>query len=89
MFGFITSCWVESCPTSATPWTVVYQATVLCPWGFSGQEYWSWLPVPSAGDLPNPGIKPGSSALQGDSLPTELRGKPSLWVAILNVHGFF
>ena len=43
--------------------------------GFSGQEYWSGLLFPSPVDLPNPGIKPGSPALQVDSLPTELRGK--------------
>ena len=46
--------------------------------GFSRQEYWSGLPVPSPGDLPDPGIKPGSPALQTDSLPTELWGKPQL-----------
>ena len=53
----------------ATPWTVAYQA----PWsmGFSRQEYWSGLPFPSPGDLPNPGIKPGSPALQTDALPSE------------------
>ena len=45
--------------------------------GFSRQEYWSGLPFPSPGDLPNPGIKPGSPALQADSLPTEPWGKPS------------
>ena len=38
---------------------------------FSKQEYWSGLPFPSPGDLPNPGIKPGSSALQEDSLTSE------------------
>ena len=43
---------------------------------FSRQEYWSGLPFPSPGDLPNPGIKPGSPALQADPLPTELQGKP-------------
>ena len=46
--------------------------------GFSRQEYWSGLPFPSPGDLPNPGIKPRSSALQTDSLPSELSGKPSI-----------
>ena len=40
--------------------------------GFSGQEYWSGLPGPPPGDLPNPGIKPGSPALQADSLLFEL-----------------
>ena len=39
--------------------------------GFSRQEYWSGLPLPSPGDLPDPGIKPGSPALQADSLPSE------------------
>ena len=40
--------------------------------GFSRQEYWSGLPFPSPGDLPDPGIEPGSPALQADSSPTEL-----------------
>ena len=40
--------------------------------GFSEQEYWSGLPFPSPGDLPDPGIAPGSPVLQADSLPTEL-----------------
>ena len=39
---------------------------------FSRQEHWSGLPFPSPGDHPNPGIEPGFSALQADSLPTEL-----------------
>ena len=43
---------------------------------FSRQEYWSGLPFPSPGDLPNPGIRPRSPALQTDSLPSELPGKP-------------
>ena len=43
--------------------------------GFSRQEYWSGLPFPSPGDLPNLGIKPRSPALQADALPTELQGK--------------
>ena len=42
--------------------------------GFSRQEYWSGLPFPSPGHLPNPGIEPRSPALQADSLPTELVG---------------
>ena len=45
----------------ATPWTVAYQA--LLPMGFSWQEYWSELPFPSPGDLPDPGIEPRSPAL--------------------------
>ena len=43
--------------------------------GFSRQEYWSGLPFPSPGDLPNPGIEPGSPALQADALPSELPRK--------------
>ena len=42
---------------------------------FSRQEYWTGLPFPSTGDLPNPGIKPGSPTLQADSLPSEPPGK--------------
>ena len=48
----------------------------LCPWGFSRQEYWSGLPCPPPGDLPNFGIEPRSPALQADSLPSEPPGKP-------------
>ena len=44
--------------------------------GFPGEEYWSGLPFPSPGDLPNLGIEPWSPALHADSLPTELQGKP-------------
>ena len=54
----------------ATPWTVAYEAPGSM--GFSRQEYWSGLPFPSPGDLPDPGIEPRSSALQVDSLLTEL-----------------
>ena len=44
--------------------------------GFSRPEYWSGLPFPSPGELPNPGIKPRSPALQEDFLPSEPPGKP-------------
>ena len=64
----------KSCPTLATPWTVACQAPLFM--RFSKQEYWSGLPFPSLGDLPNRGIKPRSSALQADSLLTEPWGKP-------------
>ena len=46
---------------------------------FSRQEYWSGLPFPSPGDLPNTGIKPGSPALQADALPSEPPGKTIYW----------
>ena len=57
----------------ATPWTVAYQAPPSM--GFSRQECWSGLPFPSPGDLPDPGIKPGSPVLQADALPSEPPGK--------------
>ena len=50
----------------ATPWTVAYQASPSM--GFSRQEYWSGVPLPSPGDLPDPGIEPGSPALEADAL---------------------
>ena len=50
------------------PWTVACQAPLSME--FSRQEYWSGLPFPSPGDLPDPGIEPGSPALQADSLPS-------------------
>ena len=51
----------------ATVWTVAYHDSPSV--GFSRQEYWSGLPFPSPGDLPNPGIEPGSPALQADKPP--------------------
>jgi len=48
-----------------TPWTVAYQAPPSM--GFSRQEYWSGLPFPSPGDLPDPGIEPTSPASQADT----------------------
>ena len=59
----------------ATPCTVTYQAPLST--GFSRPECWSGLPFPSPGDLPNPGIEPGSPALQTDALPSEPLGKPT------------
>ena len=59
-----------------TPWTVAYQAPQSME--FSRQEYWSGLPFPPPGDLPNPGIEPGSPALQADALSSEPPGKPPL-----------
>ena len=63
----------------ATPWTVAYQAPPFM--GFSRQEYWSGLPLPSPGDFPDPGIEPRSPALRVDALPSEPPGKfpKDLW----------
>ena len=58
----------------ATPWTVAYQAPPST--GFSRQEWWSGLPFPSPGDLPDPEIEPGSPTLQAEALPSEPPGKP-------------
>ena len=57
-----------------TSWTAAHQAPQSM--GFSRQEYWSGLPFPSPGDLPNPGIKPGSPTLEADALTSEPPGKP-------------
>ena len=57
-----------------TPWTGAHQAPLST--GFPRQEYWSEFPFPPPGDLPDPGIKPGSLALQADSLLSEPPGKP-------------
>ena len=58
----------------ATPWTVAHQAPPSV--GFSKQEYWSGLLFPSPGDLADPGIEPGSLALQADALLSESPGEP-------------
>ena len=59
----------QSCLSLYDPWSTQSM-------GFSRPEHWSGEPFPSPGDLPNPGIKPRSPALQADSLPAELPGKP-------------
>ena len=58
----------------ATPWTAAFQAPL--PMGFPRQEYWSGLPIPPPGDLPNPGSEPKFPALRADSLLSEPPGKP-------------
>ena len=59
----------------ATPWIVAYQAPPSM--GFSRQEYWSAVPFPSPGDLPDPGIEPRSPTFQADALTSEPTGKPA------------
>ena len=51
----------------------------------SKPDYWSGYPFPSPGDLPNPGIKPRSPALQADSLPAEPPEKPSCHLAVIYI----
>ena len=67
--------------SSVAPWTAACQAPLSM--GFSRQEYWSRLPFPSPGDLPDPGIEPTSPAVQGDSLPLSHEGG---WVDSLYIH---
>ena len=63
-------------PLFATPWMIAHQASPSM--GFSRQEYWGGLPFPSPGDLPDPGIKPTSPALEAHALTSEPPGKPLL-----------
>ena len=65
----------QSCLTLCDP---MHQ--ILVSMEFSRQEYWSGEPFPCPGDLPNPGIKPGSLAFQADSLPSEPPGKPQITI---------
>ena len=67
-----------------TPWTVACQ--VHQSMEFSRQEYWSGLPFPPPGDLPNSMIQPSSSILQADSLPSEPPGKPCVYDLLSNSH---
>ena len=60
-----------------TPWSIAHKAPLSME--FSRQEYWSGLPFPSPGDLPDPGIEPGSLALQSDALLSKPEGKPD-WI---------
>ena len=64
---------------------------LLCPWGFSRQEYWSGLPCPPPGDLPDPRIELRFPTFQVDSLPSSHQGSPRIlgWVAILFFRGSF
>ena len=67
---------------SGIPRTIAHQAPPSME--FSRPEYWSGLPFPFAGDLPDPGIEPRSSALQAEALPSEPPGKP-LQVGLVTV----
>ena len=69
----------QLCLTLCNPWTIGHQAPLSME--FSRQEYWSGLPFTSPGDLPDPGMEPGSPALQMDSLPSEPPGN------VFNVFG--
>ena len=66
-----------------TPWTVACQALLFME--FSRQEFWSGLPLPSPGDLPDPGIEPMFPILHGDSLLSEPPGKAPMTCKVGNV----
>ena len=68
----------------ATLWTVDYQAPPSME--FSRQEYWTGLPFPSPGDLPDPGIKPGSPSLEADALTFEPPGRNSIYMKVANIY---
>ena len=77
------SCMLSFVQLFATPRTIVCHAPLSM--GCPRQENWSGLPFPPPRDLPNPGIEPGSPALQADSLPLESSGKsPNLLHDIIN-----
>ena len=70
--------WLSHVRLFPNPWTIAYQAPPSM--DFSRQEYWNGFPFPSPGDLPYPGIKPGSPTLQADRLPSEPPGKPNKYI---------
>ena len=73
----------QSCLNLCHPWTVVHQAPLSM--GFPRQEYWSGLPFPPPGDLPNPGNESSSPALLADSLPSD----PPITKACKNLLGYW
>ena len=64
----------------ATPWTVAHQSMAPLSMRLSRQEYWSSLPFPPPGDLPDPGVEPSSPAREARFCTTEPPGKPQVWV---------
>ena len=69
---------LQSCLSFCSPWTVALQTPLSM--GFPKQEHWNAFPCPSPGDLPNPGIKLRSPALQADSLLLSHWGSPCMYV---------
>ena len=73
---------IDTLQIFTTPWTLACQAPLSMK--FSKQEYWSGLPFPSPGNLPDPGIKSRYPAMQADSLPSEPPGKPRYTLQLSN-----
>ena len=82
--------YVLLCCAVLSPWVLskslgphgLWPTRLLCVWGYSRWEYWSGLPCSPPGDLPYPRIKPRSPALQADSLPVDLPGKPHILLVV-------
>ena len=70
-------CYAQSVISNSLRPHVLQPTRLLCPWGFFSQDYWSGLLCPPPGDLPDPGIKPQSPALQADSVLSEPPGSPN------------
>ena len=77
----------QSCLTVCDPWTVALQAPLSM--GFPRQGYWSGLPFPSPGDLPDPGIEPTSAALAGGFLNTRAQNRSLQRDKTLRSKGFY
>ena len=80
------ACMLSHVQVFVTLWTVALQSPLSV--GFSRHKYWSWLPCPPPGDLPNPRIKPESlmtPELQVDSLPAEPPGKTQMYVYLYQI----
>ena len=80
---FMLCCAVLSCSVASDSLRLhgLQLSRLLCPWGFSRHEYWSGFPCPSPGDLPNPGIKPRSPALQSILYQLSYWGSPPIFIA--------
>ena len=88
MFVLMHVCALSHVQLFATPWTVAHQAPLSR--GFHREVYWSGLPFPSPGDLPDPEIKPVSfvsPTLQADSLPLSHKGSPFFLIGMLKIIG--
>ena len=73
----------KSCPTLATLWTVACQPPLSM--GFSRQEYWSGLPFPSPGDLPDPGIEPGHLSFRQILYLLNYEGRSKIYT-LISIH---
>ena len=81
----------QSCPTLCDAMDCMQPARLLCPWGFSRQEYWNGLPCPPPGDLPNPGTEPespASPALAGGFFTTSATWEASFYIDYVKLYSY-